>query len=252
MGAEVPAADYSAAGGVRPSRHHVGRSAWVRAPLCHSNRTGRKDYFRTCSSDGSGMSNSSSCSVWVGSWSGRATCSRSVSECVGRSLRRSGGVAYASFSVSVAPCAVMASGFGISVLVVERFRHHDREGRALYDTMVAIRDRLEWNLKVVRPATPGDYITSGVDGALARCFREELTNDWMHVRFLTLRAGRSAAESQIASSRLVCPGGSPGSIPGSAVSQAAKSTVDFPVAPPPVMTLTGQSNTAGPANKGVC
>ena len=107
VGAEAPAADYSAAGGVRPSRHHVGRSACVSAPLCHSNRTGRNDYFRACSSDGSGMSNSSSCSVWVGSWSRRATCSRSVSECVGRSLRRSGGVAYASFSVSVAPCAVM-------------------------------------------------------------------------------------------------------------------------------------------------
>ena len=40
------------------------------------------------------------------------------------------------------------------------------------------------------------------------------------------------------------------SILGSAVSQATKSTVDFPVVLPPAMTLTGQSNTARPTSKG--
>lgn len=68
------------------------------------------------------------------------------------------------------------SGFGISVLVAERFRHHDREDCALYDTMVAIRDRLKWNLQVAHPVTPGDYITSGADDARARCFRDKLTD----------------------------------------------------------------------------
>ena len=144
-----------------------------------------------------------------------------------------------------------ASGFGISVLVVERFRHHDLEGRSLYDTMVAIRDRLEWNLKVAHPATPGDYITSGVDGARARCFREKLTNDWMHVRCSTIRAGRSGAESQLASTgssvRMDRPDRSP-----ARQSRRRKSTADFPVALPLAMTLTGQSNTARPASKGVC
>ena len=72
--------------------------------------------------------------------------------------------------------AGILSGFGISVLVVECFRHHDREDRALYDTMVAIRDRLEWNLQVAHPVTPGDYITSGVDDARARSFRDKLTD----------------------------------------------------------------------------
>ena len=67
------------------------------------------------------------------------------------------------------------SGFGISVLVVERFRYHDREDRALYDTMVAIRDRLDWDLQIAHPVTPDDYITSGPDDARARCFREKLT-----------------------------------------------------------------------------
>ena len=72
--------------------------------------------------------------------------------------------------------AGILSGFGISVLVVERFRHHEREDRALYDTMVAIRDRLDWNLEVAHPVTPGDYITSGADDARARSFRDRLTD----------------------------------------------------------------------------
>jgi len=71
--------------------------------------------------------------------------------------------------------ASILSGFGISVLTTEKFRCADREDRALYDTMVAIRDRLSWNLQVAHPVTPGDYITSGPDDAKARCFREKLT-----------------------------------------------------------------------------
>jgi len=67
------------------------------------------------------------------------------------------------------------SGFGISVLVTERLCHHAREDRALYDTMVAIRDRLNWNLQVAHPVTPDDYITSGPDDARARSFRDKLT-----------------------------------------------------------------------------
>lgn len=66
------------------------------------------------------------------------------------------------------------SGFGISVLTIERFCHNNREDRALYDTMVPIRDRLNWNLQVQHPVTPGDYIASGPDDARARCFRDKL------------------------------------------------------------------------------
>ena len=67
------------------------------------------------------------------------------------------------------------SGFGITVLVTERFRHADREDRAFHDTMVAIRDRLDWDLQIAHPVTPGDYITSGSDDARARFFRDKLT-----------------------------------------------------------------------------
>jgi hypothetical protein len=67
------------------------------------------------------------------------------------------------------------SGFGISVLTTEKFRVNDREDRALYDTMVAIRDRLNWKPVIAHPVTPGDTITSGSDDAKVRCFGEKLT-----------------------------------------------------------------------------
>ena len=71
--------------------------------------------------------------------------------------------------------SAILSGFGISVLITERFRVSDREDQALYDTMVAIRDRLDCNLVVAHPVTLGDTITNGSDDAKARCFRERLT-----------------------------------------------------------------------------
>lgn len=71
--------------------------------------------------------------------------------------------------------AGILSGFGITVLVAERFKQNDREDRALYDTMVAIRDRLKTNLQIAHPVTPNDYITNGPDDARARSFREKLT-----------------------------------------------------------------------------
>lgn len=67
------------------------------------------------------------------------------------------------------------SGFGITVLVTERFLHDGREDRSLYNTMIAIRDRLTWDLQVAHPVTPGDTITSGPDDASARRFRDKLT-----------------------------------------------------------------------------
>lgn len=67
------------------------------------------------------------------------------------------------------------NGFGISVLTTERFCVNNREDRAVYDTMVAIRDRLDWNLQVAHPVTPGDYLTSGPEDAKARCLRDKLT-----------------------------------------------------------------------------
>lgn len=81
--------------------------------------------------------------------------------------------------------AGILSGFGITVLVVERFQADGREDRALYNAMVAIRDRLNLNLQVAHPITPGDNITSGSDDARARSFRDKLTEaiDNLHPLF---------------------------------------------------------------------
>lgn len=68
------------------------------------------------------------------------------------------------------------SGFGITKLVTECFRgNKDREDTALYDTMKAIRDRLNYNLVVEHPVTPGETITSGPDDASARFLRDRLS-----------------------------------------------------------------------------
>ena len=68
------------------------------------------------------------------------------------------------------------SGFGITKLVTECFRGNvPREDRSLYDTMVAIRDRLNNDLVIKHPVTPDETITNGTDDAKARLFREKLS-----------------------------------------------------------------------------
>lgn len=67
------------------------------------------------------------------------------------------------------------SGFGITKLVTECFRGDaEREDKALHDTMKAISDRLNWNLVVQHPVTPGDTITKGNDDPKAKFLREKL------------------------------------------------------------------------------
>jgi len=68
------------------------------------------------------------------------------------------------------------SGFGITKLVTECWRGDAaREDKALHDTMMAIRDRLNLNLSVQHPVTPNETITTGNDDARARFLRERLT-----------------------------------------------------------------------------
>ncbi len=67
-------------------------------------------------------------------------------------------------------------GFGITKLVTECYRPNAlREDKALYDTMKAIRDRLNWSLVVAHPVTPGETITKGTDDPCARFLRDRLT-----------------------------------------------------------------------------
>lgn len=68
------------------------------------------------------------------------------------------------------------SGFGITKLVTESFHgNKDREDKALYDTMKAIRDRLTWSLVIAHPVTPNVTITNGSDDPRARFLRDRLT-----------------------------------------------------------------------------
>jgi hypothetical protein len=74
------------------------------------------------------------------------------------------------------------SGFGITILVTECYRaDKDREDKALYDTMEAIRNRLNWNLVVKHPVTPDHTITKGDDDPKAKFLRDKLTDalDWL-------------------------------------------------------------------------
>ena len=69
----------------------------------------------------------------------------------------------------------VATGFMITKLVVERYSANtDHEDRALYDTMVAIRDRLNWNLEIQHPTVEGEMLTKGPDDSRARFLREKL------------------------------------------------------------------------------
>ena len=69
------------------------------------------------------------------------------------------------------------SGFAISVLTTEKFvASSNREDEALYYTMKGIRDRLNWDLEIKHPVTPGGWLTNDSDDAKSKFFREKLKN----------------------------------------------------------------------------
>jgi hypothetical protein len=69
----------------------------------------------------------------------------------------------------------IATGFMITKLVTEKYvAHPNREDKTLYDTMVAIRDRLNHDLEIAHPTVEGEYLTKGTDDARARIFGEKL------------------------------------------------------------------------------
>lgn len=78
------------------------------------------------------------------------------------------------------------SGFGITILVTECYvKNEDREDKSLHDTMIAIRDRLKYNLVVDHPVTPDSTITTGDDDPKAKFLRERLTDaiGWLEPLF---------------------------------------------------------------------
>lgn len=72
----------------------------------------------------------------------------------------------------------IATGFMITTLLVnECYRpSKEREDKALYDTMVAMRNRLNNNLEIDHPTVQGEKLTKGWNDAKTRFLREKL--DW--------------------------------------------------------------------------
>ena len=71
----------------------------------------------------------------------------------------------------------IASGFMLTVLVVENYvSNADREDQALYETMVAIRNRLWYSLEIQHPTMSGEMLTKGPDDGRVAFFLEKL--DW--------------------------------------------------------------------------
>ena len=69
----------------------------------------------------------------------------------------------------------IASGFMITKLVVEKYTaNSSREDKALYDTMVAIRDRLFWSLEIEHPTIAGEMLTKDSDDGRTNCLRAKL------------------------------------------------------------------------------
>lgn len=70
----------------------------------------------------------------------------------------------------------IATGFMITKLVVEEYvSNAGREDTALYDTMVAIRDRLNQNLEIEHPTIEGEMLTKGPDDARTKFLRDKLS-----------------------------------------------------------------------------
>lgn len=71
----------------------------------------------------------------------------------------------------------IAPGFMITRLVVDEYLlNAEREDTALYNTMVAIRDRLNRNLEIAHPTIEGQMLTKGPEDARAKFLRDKL--DW--------------------------------------------------------------------------
>ena len=110
-------------------------------------------------------------------WFDRENQSQSPDTTNGRQLRRQTRMikAFARSRESWRPR--IATGFMITTLIVKECYHADaeREDKALYYTMVAMRNRLNGNLEIAHPTVGGEWLTKPGDGR-SKFLREKL--DW--------------------------------------------------------------------------
>lgn len=116
--------------------------------------------------------------VEVTRWFTRENMCQSPDTTNGRQLRRSTRLNKAFARSRESWRSRIATGFMITTLIVNECycKNADREDEALYDTMVAMRDRLNDNLEIKHPTVDGDMLTSGSDDARAKFLLEKL--DW--------------------------------------------------------------------------
>ena len=114
--------------------------------------------------------------VGVTNWFNRENERQSPDTTNGRQLRRQTrfNKAFAHSRESWRPR--IATGFMITTLIVEECYRANvaREDTALYDAMVAMRDRLKWNLEIKHPVVEGEFLTKGSTDGRAKFLREKL------------------------------------------------------------------------------
>lgn len=137
--------------------------------------------------------------VEVTRWFNRENQRQSPDTTDGRQLRRQTRMlkAFARSRESWRPR--IATGFMITTLVVKEcyHQHATREDKALYHTMVAMRDRLNVNLEIAHPTVDGEWLTKGADDGPSKSLREKL--DWaireLDVLFRTHRTRAQALKA---------------------------------------------------------
>ena len=113
----------------------------------------------------------------VTSWFDQENRSQSPDETNGRQLRRVTRLIKKFAQSRDSWRGKIGSGFMITKLVTEKYvKDQGREDSSLYDTMKAIRNRLENDLVVKHPVTPDSTITSGDADPKAKFLKEKLTD----------------------------------------------------------------------------
>ena len=129
-------------------------------------------------------------SDWKGSspseiteWFNNAVCELSPDTTNGRQLRRETRLIKAYKDSRTSWKTKTASGFIVSVLVVENFVADDRDDVSLYKTMKEIYNRLYWDLEVSNPVRD-EMLTKGVDDPRTKFLRERLGEALNHLEIL--------------------------------------------------------------------
>ena len=119
----------------------------------------------------------------ISEWYNDAVCQKSPDTTNGRQLRRVTRLIKMYKNSRESWKSKTASGFIISVLVVENYVADDRDDVSLYETMKAIYNRLNWDLEVANPVRD-EMLTKGVDDPRTKFLREKLGETLNHLEIL--------------------------------------------------------------------